>query len=259
VKVLVAAHNDSVRELLVGVVAAAGHLVVAARDGDSAWTAFERDPTPLVILDADLAGVDALTVCRRIRASDVAAEAFVLVLVEDQGERLRAVLEAGADDFISVPVTRERVAARLTIAEQRIAQTQARQRAEDALARAQWLAGIGETSIALQHEINNPLAALLGHVGLLENDLIEPGEEREVLAVVAEQAHRIAGVVKRLSALRNPQSVEYLRDGSRMLDLRADAMTPPEGAPRVEDGPPRPRSESGDGRLGDLRAAAGRE
>ena len=245
--VLVAAHDDSVRELLVGVVTAAGHVVVAARDGAAAWTAFEHDPAPLVILDADLAGVDAFTVCRRIRTSDVAADAFVLVLVDDQGERLRRVLESGADDFVSAPVTRERLAARLTIAEQRIAQTQARRRAEDALARAQWLAGIGETSIALQHEINNPLAALLGHVGLLENDLIEPGEEREVLAIVAEQAHRIAGVVKRLSALRNPQSVEYLRDGSRMLDLRADAVTPPEGAPRVEEGAPRPRSDGSDG------------
>ena len=235
-KVLVAAHDDSVRELLVGVVATAGHLVVAARDGDAAWAAFEHDPAPLVILDADLAGVDAFTVCRRIRASDVAAEAFVLVLVDDQAEPLRAVLEAGADDFVSAPVSRARLVARLAIAEQRIAQMEARRRAEEALARAQWLAGIGETSIALQHEINNPLAALLGHVGLIENGLVEPGEEREILGVVAEQAHRIAGVVKRLSALRNPQSVEYVRGGSRMIDL-GNGTPGIIGAPLLADGP----------------------
>jgi CheY-like chemotaxis protein len=249
VKVLVAAHDAAVRDLLVGVVAAAGHDVVAASDGDAAWTAFEQDPAPLVILDGALTGVDALTVCRCIRASDVASEAFILVLTErDQPDQLRLALEAGVDDFVTKPLTRDRLAGRLTIAERRIAQDEARRRAEEALARAQWLAGIGETSIALQHEINNPLAALLGHVGLIENDLIEPGEEREVLAVVAEQAHRIAGVVKRLSALRNPQSVEYLRGGSRMLDLRADALTPPEGAPRVDGPRPRPRGdESGTG------------
>ncbi len=247
--VLVAAHEDAVRELLLGVVAAAGHGPVAASDGGAAWAAFEHDPVPLVILDVDLPGLDALTVCRRIRTSDVGAEAFVLVLTErDQGDHLRQVLEAGVDDFVSKPLTRDRLAARLTIAERRIAQDEARRRAEEALARAQWLAGIGETSIALQHEINNPLAALLGHVGLLENDLIEPGEEREVLAVVAEQAHRIAGVVKRLSALRNPQSVEYLRGGSRMLDLRADTATPPDGGVRVEGTLPRPRAEDGETR-----------
>jgi len=234
VKVLVAAHDAAVRDLLGGIVAAAGHDAVAASDGTAAWAAFERDPAPLVVLDGDLPGLDALSVCRRIRASDVGQEAFVVVLTErDQEDQLARVLEAGVDDFVSKPLTRDRLAGRLTIAERRIAQDVARRRAEEALARAQWLAGIGETSIALQHEINNPLAALLGHVGLLENDLIEPGEEREVLAVVAEQAHRIAAVVKRLSALRNPQSVEYLRGGSRMLDLRADAMTPPDGAPRV--------------------------
>ena len=246
-KVLVAAHAEPVRELLVGVVQAAGHDVVAATDGEAAWVAFERAPVPLVILDADLPGLDALSVCHRIRASD-APEAFILVLTErDQTEQLRMVLEAGADDYVSVPVTRGRLVARLTIAQRRIAQDEARRRAEAALARAQWLAGIGETSIALQHEINNPLAALLGHIGLLENDLIEPGEEREVLAVVAEQAHRIAGVVKRLSALRNPQSVEYLRGGSRMLDLRGERATPPDGSMSVP--PPMPdKREAGAGK-----------
>jgi CheY-like chemotaxis protein len=233
VKVLVAAHAESVRELLVGVVRAAGHDVISAVDGEAAWAAFEHDPVPLVILDGDLPALDALTVCRRIRASD-APEAFILMLTErDQAEQLRMLLEAGADDYVGKPATRGRLTARLAIAERRIAQDEARRRAEAALARAQWLAGIGETSIALQHEINNPLAALLGHIGLLENDLIEPGEEREVLAVVAEQAHRIAGVVKRLSALRNPQSVEYLRGGSRMLDLRGELTTPPDGSTPV--------------------------
>ena len=242
--VLVAAHADSVRDLLVGVVEAAGHGVVHASDGDAAWAAFEQDPAALVILDGDLPGLDPLTICHRIRASD-APEAYILVLTQrDQVEQLHLVLEAGADDYVSKPLTRERLATRLTIAERRIAQDEARRRAEAALAKAQWLAGIGETSIALQHEINNPLAALLGHIGLLENDLIEPGEEREVLAVVAEQAHRIAGVVKRLSALRNPQSVEYLRGGSRMLDLRGELATPPDGSAPV----PSPFSEDGDAR-----------
>jgi hypothetical protein len=40
--------------------------------------------------------------------------------------------------------------------------------------------------------------------------------------VVVEQAHRIGAVVKRLAALRDPRTVEYLR-GARMLDLSKDA------------------------------------
>ncbi|MDE3127773.1 MAG: hypothetical protein KGL38_07190, partial [Gemmatimonadota bacterium] len=81
-----------------------------------------------------------------------------------------------------------------------------------------WLAGIGETSIALQHEINNPLSALLGHAELMMMDEKERGEENEHVRVIHEQARRIADVMKRLRRLRDPRTVEYVA-GARMLDL----------------------------------------
>lgn len=144
---------------------------------------------------------------------------FVLVIApRERSADLGAALDAGADDYLMRPARPGTLAARLTIAERRIAQDARRRRAEAALRRARWLAGIGETSIALQHQINNPLAALLGHAALIEEGLIEPGEERAILAVVTEQARRIAAVVRRLAELRDPRSVEYLR-GARMLDL----------------------------------------
>ena len=54
--------------------------------------------------------------------------------------------------------------------------------------------------------------------------------------MIVEQAHRIASVVKRLSVLRDPQSVEYV-EGAWMLDLSravdaasADPAAPPPSA-----------------------------
>ena len=146
-------------------------------------------------------------------------------------------LDAGADDYISKPADVDHFAARLTIAERRIGAEAARRRAEQALAKARYFAGIGEMSVTLQHEINNPLAALLGHAALIEQGLVEPGEEREMLLVIVEQAHRIAGVVKRISALRHPQSVEYL-EGAWMLDLSRDGAREASTAP---DDPPTTR------------------
>jgi DNA-binding response OmpR family regulator len=218
-KVLVADDDEDMRLLLEDVVASCGHDVVSAVDGGDAWAVFEREQPALAILDWDMPGLSGLDVCRRVRESAEGSEAFVVVVTARDGARdLRGVLDAGADDYFSKPISPEHLRARITIAERRIAQDDARRRAEAALARAQWLAGIGETSMALQHEINNPLAALLGHASLIEAGLCEPGEEAELLAVIIEQAHRIAGVVKRLSALRNPESVEYIQ-GARMIDL----------------------------------------
>jgi len=126
----------------------------------------------------------------------------------------------GAISRVILPrwATAEHIRARLVIAERRSKQDVARRKAEAELAIARWRAGIGETAIALQHEINNPLAALLGHAELLLMEFNDRGEKNEQALIILEQAKRIGDVVKRIARLRNPQSVEYV-EGSRMLDL----------------------------------------
>ena len=255
---LVATSDAAHRATLVEAVRLAGHDVLTADDGNAAWAAYQAHRPALLIVDLDLTGgaaeaVDALTLCRRVHAADPegagdeavahptespgdeALGPFVLVTLPRDGfVDLEAALAAGADDYFTLPPSRRNVAARLAIAERRMRQTAAARQAEQALLRARWLAGIGETSIALQHEINNPLAALLGHAALIEQGLVEPGEERELLEVVVEQAQRIATVMKRLAALRDPRSVEYL-GAARMLDLSR-----PVPAPRGAAAPPPP-------------------
>jgi DNA-binding response OmpR family regulator len=266
VLVLVATSDAALRALLADAVRAAGHDVVPAGDGASAWAAYVAHRPPLLIVDIMLAAGagadagDALGLCARVAAErpadpaegvdptdpadaaqapwagsvdvepDDAPDPFMIVAVPGDGAgELQRALDAGADDYLVTPPAARTVAARLSIAERRMRQAVARRRAERGLRRARWLAGIGETSIALQHEINNPLAALLGHAALLEEGLVAPEEEAETLQVVVEQAHRIANVVKRLAALRDPRSVAYL-GGARMIDL-SRAGLPPEAAP----------------------------
>jgi DNA-binding response OmpR family regulator len=196
-----------------------GHESRSASDGGQAWELFQAEPVPLVILDVSMPVLDGLEVCRRIRAHPAGRETFVLVVTaRDSRDDLTDVLDAGADDYVSKPSTPENLRARLAIAARRIAQEEARRTAEAELARARWLAGIGETTIALEHEINNPLSALLGHAELLLMDHDLTADQREQLQIVREQAARIADVVRRLAKLKNPTSVEYL-SGARMIDL----------------------------------------
>ena len=218
-RVLFADDDSIARALLAAVLADLGHEATGLEDGEDVWHAFERDPVPLVILDVNMPRLDGIGVCRRIREHPAGRETFVVVVTARDGrEDLAAVLGAGADDYVSKPTSPENLRARLEIAGVRIGQNAARRAAEAELARARWLAGIGETTIALEHEINNPLSALLGHTELLlMDDTIAP-PQREQLLIVQEQAARIAGVVRRLASLKNPQSVEYL-SGARMIDL----------------------------------------
>jgi DNA-binding response OmpR family regulator len=218
-RVLFADDDVIARTLLCAVLSDLGHEVMLAEDGERAWQSFQDEPVPLVVLDINMPGLDGLTVCRLIRDHIAGRETFVIMVTARDGrDDLTAVLAAGADDYVTKPSSPENLRARLEIAGQRIVQNAASRAAEAELARSRWLAGIGETTIAIEHEINNPLSALLGHAELLLMDEGMTAEQMDSLRIIQEQAVRIADVVRRLARLKNPQSVEYL-SGSRMLDL----------------------------------------
>jgi DNA-binding response OmpR family regulator len=225
--VLLADDDPTMRLLLSKMLEQGGHAVTtAAADGQEAWEAYLAAPAPLLLLDWEMPKMDGLELCRRIRSSERGDEAFILVITaRDKTEDLTAVLDAGADDYMSKPVTPDNLLARLRIAERRIAVNAARRNAEEKLRQAQYLAGIGETSLALQHEINNPLAALLSNTALIEAGMVNEEEKTEALVTIAQMARRIADVVKKLRQLNNPKSVEYL-GSARMIDIKPGGGPP---------------------------------
>jgi DNA-binding response OmpR family regulator len=219
-KVVLADDSAPNRYLVDATLTKAGHDVTAVADGEAAVAAFARVSPPLVILDWLMPNVDGIEACRRIRALPGGADAFILmVTARDQSADLVDALGAGVDDYMMKPVTPDMLTARVIIAERRLEQSVLRRRAEEALAGAQRLAGIGETTLALQHEINNPLAALLVHAQLLVSEATTPALKKD-LDLVVELTRRIADVVRRLSELKVPRSVQYL-GASSMIDLAA--------------------------------------
>jgi DNA-binding response OmpR family regulator len=218
-RVLVADDDPEVRALIVSVLAEFDAEIEVAADGGEAWSLFEEWRPELVILDVDMPIVDGIEVCRRIRELDEDHEAFVLFLAgRDHPETLDALLDAGADEFIAKPMTPEDFRARLIVSRRRIAQYAAQRRAEIELVDARRLSAIGETTLSLQHEINNPLSALLGNAELMLMEMREKGEKNELLVVIHEQAMRIADVVRRLRRLKDPESVDYV-GGTKIINF----------------------------------------
>ena len=72
------------------------------------------------------------------------------------------------------------------------------QRAQDALVRAEKLAGIGRLAAGIAHEVGNPLSAILGYVELLSSGLGEPALEADLLARVQRELGRIDGIIRSL-------------------------------------------------------------
>lgn len=84
------------------------------------------------------------------------------------------------------------------------------------------LAAIIETAVTVNHEVNNPLTAILGNVQLLllKNENLSD-ELKEKLKVIEISAMKIKDVTQRLMRLTTPRSVEY-SDGTKMVDISKD-------------------------------------
>ena len=192
---------------------------VAVDNGSDAWDLWDKERHSFCVLDVEMPGMDGLELCRRIRDNDPDRHTYILVVTgRDKAADLEAVLEAGADDYLSKPTTGQRLVARMRIAERRMALDATQRSLEERLRRARYLAGIGEATVGLKHEINNPLTGILGTAELLLLDLRQRGIPTADVETIIEQARRISDLVKRLDDLKDPMSVPYA-GGAKMLDL----------------------------------------
>jgi len=83
-------------------------------NGDAAIVSVMSTPPDLILLDVMMPGTDGFEICERLKA-ETATAMIPIVLVtalEDQQSRVRGI-KAGADDFITKPVHREELIARV--------------------------------------------------------------------------------------------------------------------------------------------------
>jgi DNA-binding response OmpR family regulator len=147
-RILIAEDNLTARRALETHLAHWGYDVVSTADGAEAWAAFQSPGAPrLAVLDWMMPAMDGLEVCRRVRALPSAQPPYIILLTaRATRDDIVAGLESGADDYLTKPVDRAELRARLQ-AGRRVIELQAALAArvrelEKALARVKQLHGL---------------------------------------------------------------------------------------------------------------------
>jgi DNA-binding response OmpR family regulator len=84
---------------------------VVAYDGEQGWERFKEANPELVVLDANMPGLDGMEVCRRIREVST-TPVIMLTARTDEADIVRA-LGLGADDYITKPFSPRQLVARV--------------------------------------------------------------------------------------------------------------------------------------------------
>ena len=230
--VLVVDDGAANRELIQAYLSGIDCEVRFAVDGVSALAAIESDAPDLVLLDVQMPGVDGYEVCRRIKAMPRGRLLPVVMItaLNRIGDRVAA-LEAGADDFMTKPVEKVELAARvrsalrlkalyntLDSAEQVIFSLAAAVEAKDPFTE-RHTQRVAETARHVGRRLGLPEFALdalyrggiihdIGKIGVPDAILLKPGplDDRELSRM---QAHVVVG----------ESIVKPLRSGSSLLPI----------------------------------------
>lgn len=111
-RILVVDDDPSVTAMLRRGLGYEGFSVQTAASGDEALRLARSEPPAAVVLDVMMAGLDGLSVCRRLRTRDPELP-ILLLTARDTDEDEVAGLEAGADDYVKKPFSFEVLTARL--------------------------------------------------------------------------------------------------------------------------------------------------
>ncbi|MCI8275483.1 MAG: response regulator transcription factor [Lachnospiraceae bacterium] len=96
--------DDGIRELMIYALGSAGFSAKGFADGVSFFSALEEEIPELVLLDIMLPGEDGISILKRLRGGELAAEVPVIMATARGTEYDKVIgLDLGADDYLAKP------------------------------------------------------------------------------------------------------------------------------------------------------------
>jgi len=182
-------------------------------DGHKALERINEAKPDLILLDIMMPGIDGYEVCRRLKMSNDTKYISIIILSakRDIQDKIKG-MDIGADDYIVKPFNPDELLTRVQV------QLRIRKLEAEIVDKKQ-LETVLAMSVTLQHEINNPLAGILGNADLLKDwKNLSDEEVDESIQAILKQSGRIRDIVHKMSTATKVVESTYLGD-TKMIDI----------------------------------------
>jgi signal transduction histidine kinase len=215
------------RKLLEVMLEAESFRPVSAASGEEALAIVARQPPDLILLDVMMPGMDGYQVAREIKGKpDTKSIPIIMVTALDERDARMLGLSVGAEDFLSKPVDRAELIARVRNLLRLKAATEDLQAALAEARDARMMAEHANSAKtlflrAMSHELRTPLNAITGYT-----ELLELGIRGTVNPAQVQDLGRIKRAAVYLTCLINDVLTVARLEGARPLELTSVAVNP---------------------------------
>lgn len=208
--ILVIEDDDAVRRTVADILELNGFQCVLAANGVEGLALARRDLPAVIVTDIEMPEMNGYELLKAIR-SDAALRATPVIMTTAKADRVaaRRGMDLGADDYITKPFTEDEL----------MHSIQAR------LDRKELLDELDAFSHTVAHDLKNPLATLMGRLGLLQMtlDTADKDNIRRSLRETSAAADRLNAIIDELLLLAGVRRQEVVRQPLDMGSLVAEA------------------------------------
>jgi signal transduction histidine kinase len=192
-----------------------GENLITATSAREAFEHLLKTDIAVILMDVNMPEINGFALAAMIHQhprSQQTAILFISGVHLTERDMLKG-YEYGAVDYMTVPIIPELLRAKVRVFADLYRKTVALQRLEREAQRSQHLMLLGRLAASVSHEIRNPLASVVLHVGLLEEELREPSPDSatvvpEAFAEVKSQLARLEELVQDYLSLARVVTIE---------------------------------------------------